>query len=589
VGNETSGTSGSDGGRRAAEPAVTQVWNHLVYGLSLPERAMRATGAMVGGALRESANLLVPNAFRTSRSYSIFVQQSLDFLSEKVGGVERPGGAAPSPTEVVDFVARKAVGNFVELAGLATFHLSPMTILAVVSDVAYGSQTFLKELSTELKRQGIVPEHSTIDNAGDLLEALRDASGTAAQAFDLPPLSIEGLQSTIDQTRKAVGRIDPTALIPQAELQRLWNEMRDVADKQKVGLFELSSAMSMFTLRRVGEFGGGALSTVRVAGNLFDRHILEHYSESLRTIRDKGYYETLSEVSKPYYDAVWRNFASDRATVTAEVLSGRAFGQAWRGVTGWIGVGRTAPTNDKGSGTPSGAASEATVEIDWRVSIAPGLEGLQVAVFAVRGAKIAASTPEQVAEWERLVKPVLDGDAEGGEGRRQAIRGLLRRGGFKPSGRSKPAQEYLLGVLKRDGRLPQILNAVDALNAVSVASGLPISMLSLDRCGTEWHLRYGREGETFVFNSAGQEIDVAGAIVIEGDAENLVDRISVGSPVKDSAWGKITEADREFGVCLYASDEAIDEGTLKGWAERLADAIARSTGGKRSPVRIIGV
>ena len=35
-----------------------------------------------------------------------------------------------------DFVARKAVGNFIDMASLATLHLSPMLLLAVVGDVA---------------------------------------------------------------------------------------------------------------------------------------------------------------------------------------------------------------------------------------------------------------------------------------------------------------------------------------------------------------------------------------------------------------------------------------------------------------------
>lgn len=578
------------------------MWNQLVYGLSLPERAVRATGAVVGGALRESANLLVPRAFRTSKSYSIFVQQAFDFLAENVGGVERASGTPASPTEVDGYLARKAVGNFVELAGLATFHLSPLTILAIVSDVAYGSQTFLQELSTELKRQGMIPEDSTIDHASDLLRAVQDASGTAASAFDVPPLSVEGLQLSIEQTRAAVGRIDPTRLLPQAEIERIWKEMREVADKQQVGLFEVSSAMTLFAVRRIGDVGGGALSTVRVAGNLFDRHILEHYSESLRTIRDQGYYETLSEVAKPYHDAVWRNFSVDRGTITADLLTGRSFGQAWRGITGWL-SGSSSTTSPEAEMSSAAALSAAAMsasaaaaaamsfdqhdDSDWQVEISPGLAGLMVAHFSIRGAQITPSTAEQLMGWQAIVQPVISGDAEGGDERLQAIRGLLRRSGFKPSGRSKPAQEYLIGVLRRDGALPAILNAVDGLNAVSTASGLPISMLSLNRTGRHWRVRAGKQNESFVFNSGGQTIDVEGAIVIEGDLEDVTERGAVGSPIKDSAWGKICETDREFGVLLYASDETIDEPGLRRWAELLAIRLAQATGGTRSKTRII--
>src|SRR5881394_2170050 len=57
---------------------------------------------------------------------------------------------------------------------------------------------------------------------------------------------------------------------------------------------------------------------------------------------------------------------------------------------------------------------------------------------------------------------------------REAVRSLLRHGGFKPTGRSKPASEYLLKAV-REGLLSSINLAVDACNVVSLHSGLPIS------------------------------------------------------------------------------------------------------------------
>lgn len=63
------------------------------------------------------------------------------------------------------------------------------------------------------------------------------------------------------------------------------------------------------------------------------------------------------------------------------------------------------------------------------------------------------------------------------DGVRKAVRDLLREGGFKPSGRSKPASEYLAGVDSLGGINP----VVDACNAASLHSGLPISVVDLDR------------------------------------------------------------------------------------------------------------
>ena len=77
------------------EPSSDQIYKYLMFGLSLPERAVRSTAAMVGGAIDQSANLLVPQAFRDSKTYNTFVKQMLDVVANDVGGV----GAGDSKTD----------------------------------------------------------------------------------------------------------------------------------------------------------------------------------------------------------------------------------------------------------------------------------------------------------------------------------------------------------------------------------------------------------------------------------------------------------------------------------------------------------
>jgi hypothetical protein len=205
--------SSSDSNRQ--DPDYVRVRNFLLFSLSMPERTLRSASGVVAGAVRESASLLVPQAFQNSKTYSVMVRQMLDFLAEDVGRVEREEDDA-APPAIENFVARKSVGNFVEMAGLATLHLSPMMLLAVVSDVAYGSQTYLGELADELKKQGVIDEDSTIRHVDDLLQAVGDAAGTTADVFNTPPLSVAGLKQTIDDTRQAVQAIDPGKVIPQS-------------------------------------------------------------------------------------------------------------------------------------------------------------------------------------------------------------------------------------------------------------------------------------------------------------------------------------------------------------------------------------
>ena len=337
------------------EPDASSVLRYLTYTLSLPERAVRSATGLVGGAVRHSAAVLLPQAFQDSKTYSVVVRTTLDWLIDDVAGVKKSApaqqseGSDPAVVPPDDFVARKTVGSFVDLAGMATLHLSPVVILAVVSDLAYGSRAYLQELSEELKKKGVIEPNSVIDNASDLLAAVSHASGMTADAFNTPPLSVDGLKETIEQTRAAVQSIDAKQILPRAEAERMWNEMRAIAQRDGVSLLQVSTAMTLHTLGKVGSLSGGALSSARAAGNLFDRHILDHYRTALTDIRERGFYASLRETSGPYFEAVWHNFSSDRTTLTAELVSGRLFGRAYGAVRGWLAKDKAEPAPDDSS------------------------------------------------------------------------------------------------------------------------------------------------------------------------------------------------------------------------------------------------
>ena len=210
-----------------------------------------------------------------------------------------------------------------------------------------------------------------------------------------------------------------------------------------------------------------------------------------------------------------------------------------------------------------------------QIHIEGNLPGLIVALVEAHGVRIEAASVE--------LRQLCDGAAQagqdamaGGDERRQAIRRLLRSGGFKPSGRNKPAQEYLLRTVVEAGSLPAISNAVDLINLVSLRSGLPISLVSLDRIAGPLVLRVGAEGEKFVFNRTGQELDVAGLLSI--CAAGPAGSEPVATPVKDSMRAKVTEQDHHLLACIYASHDAVSSAELSRWAEELATRFQRFCG-----------
>ena len=107
---------------------------------------------------------------------------------------------------------------------------------------------------------------------------------------------------------------------------------------------------------------------------------------------------------------------------------------------------------------------------------------------------------------------------------RSAVRDLLRHGGYKPTGRGKPASEYLLKAAT-EGTLGSINAAVDACNVASLHSGLPISVIDLERAQEPLSLTIPPEGTSYVFNASGQVIDVAGLLCLcdaQGPCGNAV-------------------------------------------------------------------
>jgi DNA/RNA-binding domain of Phe-tRNA-synthetase-like protein len=141
---------------------------------------------------------------------------------------------------------------------------------------------------------------------------------------------------------------------------------------------------------------------------------------------------------------------------------------------------------------------------------------LKVAAFTTTFLEPLGRTPTPPAVLDALR---LDGPApfQRDEAVRSAVRDLLRHSGYKPTGRGKPASEYLVRAAA-DGGLGSINAAVDVCNAVSLHSGLPISVVDLDRARAPFHIAVAPAGAAYVFNASGQEIDL-GALLCLYDAD----------------------------------------------------------------------
>lgn len=153
------------------------------------------------------------------------------------------------------------------------------------------------------------------------------------------------------------------------------------------------------------------------------------------------------------------------------------------------------------------------------------------------------------------------------------VRDLLRHGGFKPAGRSKPCSEYLRGVAAK-GAFPRINAAVDACNAAVLQGGLPISCIDLDRTTAPLRVAIAPAGAKYVFNRSGQEIDLSGLMCLF-DAEG-----PCANAVKDAQRSKTDEATtRTVSVVWGTSALPGRTSAVTAWytatVERLGGAVER--------------
>jgi DNA/RNA-binding domain of Phe-tRNA-synthetase-like protein len=169
------------------------------------------------------------------------------------------------------------------------------------------------------------------------------------------------------------------------------------------------------------------------------------------------------------------------------------------------------------------------------VAVAPH-ELLEVGAFATRLAQplgeLGASAAIAALLEHGASAPLISSDTV-----RTAVRDLLRAGGFKPAGRSKPASEYLHAAAAEE-RFPRINAAVDACNAASLHSGLPISLVDLDKAIGALRIAIAPAGTSYVFNPSGQVIDASGLLCLY-DGEG-----PTGTPVKDAQRTKTSDTSR---------------------------------------------
>ena len=236
----------------------------VAFLLCLPERAVRAVAASLGGALHETFELALPRVVRRSRLYEATAKNLLRVTIELVGGVPPQAPVEdelePDPGRLA---VRKGAGNVVELGSIAAFGFSPLWILAAAADVTHGSRTYLDAFVDELVAEARCPRARAPARSTSCSARSRASRERRARLVDIPPLELAALRQSLDEIRR-----DAASLPSPGELARVYDGLREAARRERTSLLEVSV--------------GIGLAFFNSARHVGRQHVLDPYTEDLR-------------------------------------------------------------------------------------------------------------------------------------------------------------------------------------------------------------------------------------------------------------------------------------------------------------------
>lgn len=295
----------ADSSTGASKKYLSRLNHYLALSFSLPERAARALGSIVGGSTLLLTKTLLPQAIKNSNSYRFTFGMFQSFLIKNVAQLDKMDVDTPLPEH---FLNRKLLGTSLEAAGLLTMHLSPVWVFAIASDAAKGGQVFLNRLVLQLKESGVIAQESDPQSLEQVLLSIHEMGRQGATAIDTPPLTLPEVEELAAQLRASTSllRENSASLMPRFE--SLWNQIGLVARKENLSREQVLGMLSL-SAASIAQRGVGTAGAVGKTGFYFlDEIILNDYRDTLVDISETGSLSYMQQNMLPFVQNAQSHF-----------------------------------------------------------------------------------------------------------------------------------------------------------------------------------------------------------------------------------------------------------------------------------------
>jgi hypothetical protein len=211
----------------------------------------------------------------------------------------------------------------VELVGIASFHASPVWVLAALADLAGAGRELIAEVAEALQKEGLLERGREFQTVDQLLDGLERTTGRLTETVNTPPLDIAALRTEWAELRREASSLSGAAM-PVDRLYSQWRELQQEAAAQGRSVLQLSSVMALTALRELPDnvrwLSRAAHISGRRAGEVLALGLLDHYRKSLAEIRDVGYVQYWLREFRPYLNGALRQFSTKRVSTTERLL-----------------------------------------------------------------------------------------------------------------------------------------------------------------------------------------------------------------------------------------------------------------------------